>query len=229
MGDKIQLKSPTDFDDPKAWRAYIRETVSPEDVDYALAFGRTMLFIRFHEVRGLSFPDEFRAELKGIEKLRDPERTASLEPLNGKILTAMTQLLLIASERARPVSTNSAIPAGPRETVANLLDYLAKKNPSFALWMHYTKQIQMTPDAPTWEEFVENELRGADDDEVEFTLLMSQLGKSLVIFRDTNLVLPPPYLERIRFLHDLCGPERKLQARAIVQDLWEVIAACGSA
>jgi hypothetical protein len=57
MGDRIQLKSPTDFADPKDWRAYIRATVSPEEVDYTLAFGRTMLFIRFYEGRGLSFPE----------------------------------------------------------------------------------------------------------------------------------------------------------------------------
>ena len=39
MADKIPLKSPTDFADPKDWRAYIRETVPPDEVDYTLAFG----------------------------------------------------------------------------------------------------------------------------------------------------------------------------------------------
>ena len=37
--DKIPLKSPIDFADPKDWRAYIRETVPPDEVDYTLAFG----------------------------------------------------------------------------------------------------------------------------------------------------------------------------------------------
>jgi hypothetical protein len=229
MGDKLHLKSPTDFADPKDWRAYIRATVPPEEVDYTLALGRTMLFIRFHEVRELSFPEEFRAELKRIEELRDPERTALLEALNGRIFSAMTQVLLIASRVANPATVGNTVPNSPRETVANLLDYLAKKNPFFALWTHYTNQIQQTPDAPAWEEVVEKEFHGADDTEAEFTLLMGQLGKILVIFRDKNLALPPLHLERIRFLHHLRGPERNLQARAVVHGLVEALQSCASA
>jgi hypothetical protein len=229
MVDKIPLKSPTEFADAKDWRAYIRETVPPDEVDYSLAFGRSTLFIRFYEGRGLSFPDEFRAELNRIEEIREPERTALLEALNGRIFAAITQLLLGPSETANSATIASAEPTSPRETVENLLDYLVKKNPSFALWVHYTEQIQQTPDAPTWEEFVAKEFNGADGSEAEFTLLMSQLGKILVIFRDRNLVLPTLHLERIQFLHHLRGPERNLQARAIVQSLLEVIAPCASA
>lgn len=228
MGDKLQLKSPSDFADPKDWRAYIRKTVPPEDVDYMLAFGRTTLFIRFHEVRGLSFPEEFRAELMRIEELRDPERTATLEALNDRIFTAMTQLILNTSDAANS-SIASTAPTSPRETVVNMLDYMAKKNPFFALWSHYREQIQHASDAPAWEEFVAKEFHGANDPEAEFTLLMGQLGKILVIFRDRNLILPRLHLERIRFLHNLLGPERNLQARAIVQGLLEVIASCTSA
>jgi hypothetical protein len=229
MADKIQLKSPTDFADPKDWRAYIRETVPPDEVDYTLAFGRTTLFIRFYEGRGLSFPDEFRTELNRIEDICEPGRTALLEALNGRILAAMTQLLIGTSEAANSTTVASAWPTSPRETVEAQLGYLAKKNASFALWIHYTKQIQQTPDAPTWEEFVAKEFNGADDSEAEFTLLMGQLGKIFVIFRNRNLVLPALHHERIRFLHHLRGPERNLQARAIVQDLLEVIAPCASA
>ncbi|MGA7829799.1 MAG: hypothetical protein WCA21_02430 [Terracidiphilus sp.] len=229
MADKIPLKSPTDFSDPKDWRAYIRETVPPNEVDYTLAFGRTTLFIRFYEGRGLSFPDEFRTELNRIKDIREPERTALLEALNGRIFAAMTQFLLGTSEAANSETVASAELTSLRETVEHLLDYLTKKNPSFALWTHYTKQIRQTPDAPTWEEFVAKEFSGADDPEVEFTLLMGQLGKILVIFRDRNLVLPALHLERIQFLHHLRGPERNQQARAIVQDLLEVIAPCASA
>jgi len=229
MTDKIPLKSPTDFADPKDWRAYIRETVPPNEVDYTLAFGRTTLFIRFYEGRGLSFPDEFSAELNRIKDIREPERTALLEVLNDRIFTAMTQLLLGTSEAANSAIVASAEPTNSRETVENLLDYLAKKNASFALWTHYTKQIQQAPDAPTWEEFVAKEFNGANDSEAEFTLLMGQLGKILVIFRDRNLVLSTLHLERIRFLHDLRGPERNQQARAIVQSLLEVITPCASA
>jgi hypothetical protein len=229
MGDKIQMKSPTDFADPKDWRAYIRETVPPEEVDYALAFGRTMLFIDFYEGRGLSFPEEFREELPRIEKLKDSERTAQLDALNARIFAAMTQFLLTASRVANPATKVGAEPFNPRETVENLFGFLAKKNPCFALWAHYSKEILLTQDPPTWEEFVEKEFDGADDDESEFTLLMGQLGKSLGMFRDKSLVLPPLYLERIWFLHDLRGQERNLQARAIVQGLLEVTESCGSA
>lgn len=229
MTDKIPLKSPTDFADPKDWRAYIRETLPSDEVDYTLAYGRTTLFIRFYEGRGLSFPVEFCAELNRIEEIHEPERTALLEALNGRIFAAMTQLLLGTSEAANSTTVASAGPTSPRETVETLLDYLVKKNASFALWTHYTKQIHQTPDAPTWEEFVAKEFNGADDPEAEFTLLMGQLGKILVIFRDRNLVLPALGLERIRFMHYLSGPERNLQARAIVQSLLEVIAPCASA
>jgi hypothetical protein len=229
MGDKVQLKSPTDFADPKDWRAYIRATVPPEEVDYTLAFGRTKLFIRFYEGRGLGLPDEFRAELNRIEELRDPERTASLEALNGRVFGAMTQLLVTASKPANSSIVASVAPTSPLETVECLLDYLAKNNPMFALWIHYMKQIHQTPNVPTWEGFVERKFHGADDPEAEFTLLMGQLGKILVIFRDKSLALPPLHLERIRFLHHLDGPERNLQARAIVQGLLEVIASCTSA
>jgi hypothetical protein len=229
MADKIPLKSPIDFADPKEWRAYIRETVPPDEVDYTLAFGRTTLFIRFYEGRGLSFPEEFRAELNRIGKLDELERPALLEALNGRIFAAMTLLLLGTSEAANAATVASAEPPSPREAVETLLDYLAKKNPSFALWTHYSKLIQHTPDATTWEEFVEKEFNGADDPEAEFALLMCQLGKVLVIFRDRNLDLPTLHLERIQFLHHLRGPERNLQARAIVQNLLEVIAPCASA
>ena len=108
MADKIPLKSPTDFADPKDWRAYIRETVPPNEVDYTLAFGRTTLFIRFYEGRGLSFPDEFRTELNRIKDIREPERTALLEALNGRIFAAMTQFLLGNSEAANSATVASA-------------------------------------------------------------------------------------------------------------------------
>src|ERR1035438_474516 len=93
MTEKHSLKMPTDFSDPKEWRAYVRATVQPEDVDFTLAYGRTMLFLRFYEVRGERFPEEFRAELTRIDGLSDPVRTASLVKLNDRILSATTQFL----------------------------------------------------------------------------------------------------------------------------------------
>ena len=93
MTEKHSLKMPTDFSDPKELRAYVRATVPPEDVDFTLAYGRTMLFLRFYKVRGERFPEEFRAELTRIDGLSDPVRTASLVKLNDRILSATTQFL----------------------------------------------------------------------------------------------------------------------------------------
>ncbi|HEY1254575.1 MAG TPA: hypothetical protein VGF01_07330 [Terracidiphilus sp.] len=220
MTDKHSLKVPTDFSDPKEWRAYVRATVPTEDVDFTLAYGRTALFLRLYEVRGERFPEEFRAELTRIDGLSDPARTESLVALNDRILAAMTQFLASSAASSGGNETDT-----PRE----LIDNLARNNPCFALWIHYSKLVQQQPDAPCWQEYVANECKDGAESEIEFTLLMGDLGKLLAFFRDRNLALPPLYFERITFLHHLRGPERNLQARAVVQGLLEVIASCASA
>ncbi len=224
MTDKHSLKLPTDFSDPKEWRAYVRATVQPEDVDFALAYGRTALFLRFYEVRGERFPEEFRAELTRIDGLSDPARTEFLVALNDRILAAMTQLLVTP-----PASSAGNEPVTPRELIDRLLDNLARRNPGFALWTHYSEFVQQQPDASCWEEYVASECKDGAEGEIEFTLLMGDLGKLLALFRDRNHALPPLYFERISFLHHLRGPERNMQARAVVQGLLEVIASCASA
>jgi hypothetical protein len=224
MTDKHSLILPTDFSDPIEWRAYVRATVQPEDVNFTLAYGRTALFLRFYEVRGERFPEEFRAELTRIDGLSDPVRTESLVVLNGRILAAMTQLL------ATPAASSAFDEAGtPRELIDKLLDNLARNSPRFALWAHYSKLVQQQPEALCWEDYVANECGGGAESEVAFTLLMGDLGKLLVLFRDRNLALPPLYFERILFLHHLRTSERTLQARSVVQGLLEVIASCASA
>jgi hypothetical protein len=224
MTDKHSSIFPTDFSDPIEWRAYVRATVQPEDVNFTLAYGRTALFLRFYEVRGERFPEEFRAELTRIDGLSDPVRTESLVVLNGRILAAMTQLL------ATPAASSAFDEAGtPRELIDKLLDNLARNSPRFALWAHYSKLVQQQPEALCWEDYVANECGGGAESEVAFTLLMGDLGKLLVLFRDRNLALPPLYFERILFLHLLRTSERTLQARAVVQGLLEVIASCASA
>jgi hypothetical protein len=175
-------------------------------------------------VRGERFPEEFRAELTRIDGLSDPARTESLVTLNDRILAAMTQLLVTS-----PASSAFDEAGTPRELIGNLLDNLARNNPCFALWTHYSKFVQQQPDAPCWEEYVANECKDGADGEIEFTLLMGDLGKLLALFRNRNLALPPHYFERISFLHRLRGPECNLQARAVVQGLLEVIASCASA
>jgi hypothetical protein len=136
----------------------------------------------------------------------------------------MTQLLV----------TRAAFSAGgetgnPRELIGNLPDNLARNSRCFALWTHYSKFVQEQTEAPCWEDYVASECKDGPEGEIEFTLLMGDLGKLLALFRDRNLALPPLYFERISFLHHLRGPERNLQARAVVQGLLEVIASCASA
>jgi len=224
MTDKHSLILPTDFSDPIEWRAYVRATVQPEDVNFTLAYGRTALFLRFYEVRGERFPEEFRAELMRIDGLSDPVRTESLVTLNDWILGAMTQLLVT------PTASSTFDEVGtPRELIDNLLDNLARNSPCFALWTHYSRLVQQQPEALCWEDYVANECRGGTESEAAFTLLMGDLGKLLVLFRDRNLALPPLYFERILFLHHLRTSERTLQARSVVQGLLEVIASCASA
>jgi hypothetical protein len=224
MTDKHSLILPTDFSDPIEWRAYVRATVQPEDVNFTLAYGRTALFLRFYEVRGERFPEEFRSELTRIDGLSDPVRTESLVTLNDRILAAMTQLLVT------PTASSTFDVAGtPRELVDKLLDNLARNSPCFALWTHYSKLVQQQPEALCWEDYVANECWGGAESEAAFTLLMGDLGKLLVLFRDRNLALPPLYFERILFLHHLRTSERTLQARSVVQGLLEVIASCASA
>jgi hypothetical protein len=224
MTDKHSLKLPTDFSDPKEWRAYVRATVPPEDVEFTLAYGRTTLFLRFYEVRGERFPEEFRAELTRINGLGDPERTEFLVSLNDRILASTTQRLVT------PAASSAFDEGGtPRQLIDNLLDSLARNSPSFALWAHYSKCVQQQLEPPCWSAYVANECRNGAEGEIEFTLLMGDLGKLLALFRDRSLLLPPLYFERISFLHQLHGPERNLQARAVVQGLLEVIASCASA
>ena len=154
MTEKHSLKLPTDFSDPKEWRAYVRATVPTEDVDFTLAYGRTTLFLRFYEVRGERLPEEFRAELTRIDGLSDPARTESLVTLNDRILAAMTQLLVT------PPASSAFDEAGtPRELIGNLLDNLARNSPCFALWTHYSKFVQQQPDAPCWEEMLRTNAR----------------------------------------------------------------------
>jgi hypothetical protein len=80
--------------------------------------------------------------------------------------------------------------------------------------------------APGWEDYVYQTLGATSGSEVEFTLLMSQLGQLLYQYRDGNRALPHLYFQRIWFLHYYRTPDRNLQARAIVQGLLEEIDSC---
>lgn len=228
MTEKLPLKSSTDFPNNEAWRAYVRHNVPQTDVDYVLAWGRTTYFVKFYETRKQPFPESFQTELLAIERLSEPERTATLEGLNNRILADMGQFLFTAA-RPKPEESESVLPITPSEIAEDLLAHLRKRNPFFAIWTHYTEDIERSGDAPAWEEFAARELGQDSGDELMFTLRMAELGKLLHRYRDSGLALPPRTYYQICLLHHAQGKERNLQVRVLVQQLLEVMTSCASA
>ena len=229
MDRKTQLKSPTDFAHPDEWLQYVRQAVSPNEVGYTLAFGRTIMFARFYEARHQPFPDRFLSELATIGQLHDPERAEALEALNDRIFADMTQFLLAAARPELSERVEISTPASPRELIDELAAYLAKENPFYALWVRYNSPASKPNGELTWEEFVARELGNGANEEIEFALLVGQLAKLLTYFRDRNLALPPHFSGRVWFLHYLPGAERNAHTRALEQELAEAMGSCASA
>jgi hypothetical protein len=229
MNRKPQLKSPTDFPHPDEWRKYVRQTVPAHEVDYTLAFGRTIMFARFYEIRNQPFPDRFSNELAANSRLHGPERTEALEALNDRIFADMTEFLVAAAQPKDSEGTERATPVAPRETTDELVAYLAKENPFYALWVRYASPTERPNGELAWEKFVAQELGEGTNEEIEFALLVGQLGKLLTYFRDRNLALPPHFSGRVWFLHSLPGAERNAHTRALVQGLAEAMGSCASA
>jgi hypothetical protein len=228
MTENLPLKSPGDFPNNEAWRTYVRQNVPAADVDYVLASGRTMLFVKFYETRKQPFPESFQIEFLAIERLSEPERTATLEELNNCILADMGQFLFTAAQ-PKPGKSKSVFPTTPSEIAEDLLAHLRKRNPYFAIWAQYTENIECSDDAPAWEEFAARELGQDAGDELMFTLRLGELGKLLHRYRDGGLALPPRTFYQIWFLHNMQGKERNLQARVLVQQLLEAMTPCASA
>jgi len=229
MDRRLQLKSPTDFAHPDEWREYVRQTVSPDEVGYTLAFGRTIMFARFYEARHQPFPDRFLSELAAIGQLQDPERSEALEALNDRIFGDMTQFLLAAARPEVSERVEIATRISPRELIDELAAYLTKENPFYTLWVRYTSPTEQPNAELVWEEFVAQELGEGTNEEIEFALLVGQLGKLLTYFRERNLALPPHFCGRVWFLHYLPGAERNARAHAVVQELAEAMGSCAFA
>ena len=226
MDRKPQLKSPTDFGHPDEWRQYVRQTVSPDEVGYTLALGRTIMFARFYEARNQPFPDRFVSEMAAIGQLHDPERTEALEALNDRIFADMTQFLLAAARPEVSERVEIATPVSSRELIDELAAYLTKENPYYALWIRYTSPMSEPNNELAWEEFVAQELGDGTNEEIEFALLVGQLGKLLIYLRHRNLALPAYFSGRVWFLHYLPGAERNAHARALVQEMVEATGSC---
>jgi hypothetical protein len=224
MSDKYPIKLSTDFDNPEEWRTYVRKTVPSENVAYVLEFGRTTRYLRFYEMRNEPFPAEFSEALSRIEQVDDPDRTAELAALNQRIMLHMIQFL----RDAVPGDGETIIEASPRERIEELFEYLGRRNQYFVIWRKY-ENLPSAPEHPSWEEFVYRELTAISGPDVEFTLMMPQLGALLGHFRDQDLPVPEHHLERISFLHNLRAQERNLQLRLLMRGLMEVIGSCTSA
>jgi hypothetical protein len=220
------FKSRLEFSSPEAWQDYVRTAVPAPLRAFTLTFGQTTLYLRFYEVRDQAFPVELSVELKRIEGMDDPQRTEALETLNGRIFAEMSRFLMNAMP---PVGARPFVETAD-EGVDRLLVYLEKENPAFALWLSYKRAQSHQQSLPTWEEYVHALLAGDTDEDLEFVLLMSQLGELLYQFRSQHLVLSSQLSQRIRAIHlETAGKVRALTARLLVYELLEAITPCTSA
>ena len=232
MSNKLKIKSSRDFADPAEWREYVRAFVPDEDVNYVLAFERTQLFLCFYKLRGMEPPVEVKAELDRIAKLDEPGRTEALESFNDLLLASATMRLMSECKSHTVTADCASDYNDPREQIDTLLDHLARTNPCFRFWRHCVS-VANAARRVHWAEFV-TALHSvgtskSEEIEAEYEVLTGQLGQLLAQYRDNNRSLPPLSFERIWFLNWLRGPERNLQARAVVQELIEAMKPCASA
>jgi hypothetical protein len=220
-------KTPADFSNHGEWISYVRDHVPAAGQAYALACGRTELFRSFYAVREQAFPTGFANELERIRTLCDPARTNVLESLNVRIFASLTEFLF--NEAQTEAEVEAVAPTSAREQVQELLDQLAKKNPYFALWTVYKKDVNDHSIADEWDDYLLQEIGTECSEEVVFTRAMVELDQLLSFFHDSNRVLPRHFYERAWFLHYLREPERMLQTRSLLNMLTAEIAACTSA
>lgn len=222
------MKTPNDFRSQGEWLAFVCATVPPEDVPFTLAMGRTGMFRQFYELRAQPFPPRFTVEIERISALREPARTRELEALNETIMGDMVQFLFTA---AAGISTGGdcPYPISPREVIDELLEHLRTKDPYFALWTHYKENIARKEDKPEWRDYVIKMMRVGEAREIDFALLMSELGRCLDLYYEREMVLPKRFYFQIWFLYHSTGPERNAMTRALVQELVEGLEPCASA
>jgi hypothetical protein len=119
-------------------------------------------------------------------------------------------------------------PPTATEEIRELLGYLTRTNPYFALWNLFKRGVSEHSAASEWREFLLEQLGPETDQEIEFACAMVDLDKLLAVYRDQRLALPMLLSERICFLHYIRGPERMAQTRAVLGTLTAELAACTS-
>lgn len=222
------LKSPTDFEDIREWRAYVRDNASAEETDFILARGRTALYLRFYSLRNHAVPETFLEQLHQLDKRNDPESALQLEALNARIFADMTELLF-AQLPQKSNATGSVVPTTPGEIAQELMEHLEQANPFFATWARYERHGQHANCALSWHGFAARECSSSTKGDLEFTHLMGQLGPLLQHYAGRNLPLPPRTRYAIWFLHYVEHPVRNAQTRALLATLLEALESCGSA
>lgn len=115
------------------------------------------------------------------------------------------------------------------EEISELLEYLTRTNPYFALWDLYKRGVSQDSVAGEWRQFLLEQLGPESDLEIEFTCAMVDLDKILAAYLDQRRSLPMLAFERICFLHYIRGAERMAQTRAILGTLTAELASCTSA
>jgi hypothetical protein len=219
---------PSDFGSHDDWLLHVRREIPVPEQPYALALGRIDLFRSFYLMQGLPFPIPVAQEFERIEMLQDPERTAALEALNGEVLRNLT-VHLFKQAQSNPSESDSRTLPSPREQIQELRNHLAQQNPYFGLWVVYKRDVKDNPVAEEWGEYLLQELGARSAEEIAFAHAMVELDKLLTLFHDRNWPLPGLSFERIWFLDSIRGPERMLQARAVLGMLTAELAACTSA
>lgn len=205
-----------------------RTSVSPQERDYSRALNRTALFFRFYEVRKQPIPSEFPEQLVTIQRLAEPKRTEELTRLNDRIFAHMIQFLFEAAV-AGGASVGELMEPNPKGTAEELLDWMKRKNPSFAIWAEYKTMQFEGGSSRSFEEFARQQLQAASELDREFILLMAQMGELLLWYRDHNRALPKRLFSRAWFLHGIRGIERNHHTRALIYELMEGMQGCASA
>lgn len=222
------MKTPNDFRNQDEWLAFVHTTVSAEDIPFTLAIGRTDMFREFYKLRSQPFPERFSTEIERISILAEPFRTKELEALNYTIMGDMVQFLFTAAV-GTSIEWDCPYPITPREVIDQLLEHLRTRNPYFALWTHYKDKVAKQQGAPEWREFVVKTMGVGEDREIEFALLMSEMGQCLDLYHLREMGLPKRFYFQIWFLYRSHGPERNAMTRALVQELVEGLEPCASA
>lgn len=115
------------------------------------------------------------------------------------------------------------------EKVDQLLGYLTRTSPYFAIWDLYKRGVIENSAAGEWRQFLLEQFGPKSGEEIEFACAMVELDKVLAAYREQRRALPMLSFERIRFLHYIRGAERMAQTRAVLGTLTAELAACISA